>query len=170
METFAKKNWYLLTAKSNQDQRAEDNLLNQGYVVYRPLARVPRVRKGKRGYRFESLFPRYLFVQLDPEHDNWAPIRSTFGVSGFVKFGMYPSVVPDSLVEYVRQNEREFERRAIMIDEFQKNDQVMVMEGPFKGLQGLFKQFDGAQRALVLLHFLGQQRPIKVPVRVLKAI
>ncbi|MGI9316023.1 MAG: transcription/translation regulatory transformer protein RfaH [bacterium] len=170
MEAPSKKSWYLLTAKSNQDQRAQNNLLNQGYNVYRPLARVPRVRKGKREYRIESLFPRYLFIQLDTERDNWSPIRSTYGVSGFVKFGMYPSVVPDSLVEYVRENERNFEHRAILIDEFQKDDQVVVMKGPFKGLEGLFKQFEGKQRALVLLHFLGHQRPVRVPTRVLKAI
>ena len=128
------------------------------------------MRKGTRDYLTESLFPRYLFIQLDPDHDNWAPIRSTYGVSGFVKFGMYPTIVPDSLIEYVRENEKEFEQRAIMIDELQKNDPVIVMEGPFKGLEGLFKQFEGAQRASVLLHFLGQQRPVRVPARVLKAI
>ena len=83
---------------------------------------------------------------------------------------MYPSLVPDSLIQYVRKNEREFEHRAILIDEFQRNDRVLVMEGAFKGLEGLFKQFKGEQRAIVLLHFLGRQRPVKVPARVLKAI
>ena len=170
MKTSSNKNWYLLTAKANQDQRAEENLLNQGYNVYRPLARIPRVCRGKRDYRIESLFPRYLFIQLDPERDNWAPIRSTYGVSGFVKFGMYPSIVPDSLIDFVRENEQEFENRAIVIDEFRENDQVMVMEGPFKGFEGLFKQFDGKRRALVLLQFLGHQRPVKVPIGVLSAI
>jgi transcriptional antiterminator RfaH len=170
LKNSSTKSWYLLTAKPNQDQRAEQNLLNQGYTVYRPLARVPRVRKGKNEYRIESLFPRYLFIRLDPEQDNWSPIRSTYGVSGFVKFGMYPTVVPDSLIQYVRENEREFERRASLIDEFQSNDPVLVMEGIFKGLEGLFKQFEGEQRAIVLLHFLGHQRPVEVPTQVLKAI
>jgi transcriptional antiterminator RfaH len=170
LETSSTKHWYLLTAKPNQDQRAEQNLLNQGYTVYRPLARVPRVSKGMNQYRIESLFPRYLFIQLDPEQDNWSPIRSTYGVSGFVKFGMYPSVVPESLIQYVRKNEREFEHRAILIDEFRSNDPVLVTEGVFKGLEGLFKQFEGEQRAIVLLHILGHQRPVEVPTRVLKAI
>jgi transcriptional antiterminator RfaH len=134
------------------------------------MARVPRVLKGKLKYRIESLFPRYLFIQLDPERDNWAPIRSTYGVSGFVKFGMYPSVVPDSLVNYVKDHEQEFEHRAISIDQFQSNDPVMVMDGAFRGLEGLFMQFEGKQRALVLLHFLGHLRPVRVPTRVLKAI
>jgi transcriptional antiterminator RfaH len=170
LEAASKKCWYLLNAKANQDQRAQDNLLNQGYTVYRPLARVPRIRQGKREYRIESLFPRYLFIQLDPQQDNWSPIRSTYGVSGFVKFGMYPSVVPDSLIDYMREHEQEFERRAIVINELQENDPILVLDGAFKGLEGVFMQFEGKQRALVLLHFLGHQRPVRVPIRALKSL
>lgn len=33
------------------------------------------------------MFPRYLFVRLTAAVDNFAPIRSTFGVSRLVKFG-----------------------------------------------------------------------------------
>ena len=164
------KKWYLLTAKSNQDQRAEDNLLNQGYTVYRPLIRVPRIRKGRREYRIESLFPRYLFVQLDPKQDNWSPIRSTFGVAGFVKLGMYPSVVPDHLIEYIRSHEQDYERRAVTIDEIRKNDTVSFLGGSFAGYEGIFQKYDGEERALVLLHFLGQQRLVKVPASILKVI
>jgi len=38
----------------------------------------------------ESLFPRYLFVQLDigPQGLDWGPIRSTMGVSRLVRFGV----------------------------------------------------------------------------------
>lgn len=83
---------------------------------------------------------------------------------------MYPSVVPEALIDFLRKNEQEFEHRAVMIDELQKNDQVVVLEGPFKGFEGLFKQFEGRKRSLVLLHFLGHQRQVTVPTRVLKAI
>ena len=83
---------------------------------------------------------------------------------------MYPSVVPETLIDFLQKNEQEFEHRAVMIDELQKNDQIVVLEGPFKGFEGLFEQFEGRQRSLVLLHFLGQQRQVRVPTRVLRAI
>jgi len=164
------KRWYLLTAKPNQDVRACENLENQGYSVYRPLARVPRVVRGKRSYRFESLFPRYLFIHLDTELDNWAPIRSTYGVAGFVKFGQMPSVVPDRLIEYIRQHENAYGRRAVEITEFKADDPVLVMDGPFRGAEGLFQHFDGEGRAMVLMQFLGQQRPMRIPAGILRAI
>jgi transcriptional antiterminator RfaH len=162
--------WYLLTAKPNQDQRAADNLENQGYTIYRPLARVPRVRRGKRCYGIESMFPRYLFIRLDPDNDNWAPIRSTYGVSGFVKFGLYPSMVPDELIDYLQQHEEEFPGRAVTIEDFKQNDLVQVTEGAFKGCEGIFQKFDGEERAFILLHFLGHQRPVAVSTTVLKSI
>ena len=33
----AARHWYLLQCKPRQDERAEENLLRQGYHCYRPL-------------------------------------------------------------------------------------------------------------------------------------
>ena len=154
------KQWFLITAKANQDSRAEQNLTNQGYEIYRPLARVPRIRRGKRQYQIESLFPRYLFIRLNVKEDNWSPIRSTYGVSGFVRFGSLPSVVPDSLIRFLKENETVFEQKAVNIDDFQQNDAIKVLDGLFKGYEGIFIGYEGEHRATILLQFLGQQRPI----------
>ena len=170
MTVTTSKRWYLLTAKPNQDRRAVENLENQGYTVYRPLARIPRVIRGKRTYRVESLFPRYLFIHLDTDMDNWSPIRSTYGVAGFVKFGLQPSVVPDALIHYIRRHEREYGERAIEITEFKPDDPIRVTAGPFQGAEGLFQHFDGDGRAMVLLEFLGHQRPMQVPANILSVI
>lgn len=162
--------WYLLTARPNQDARAQEQLENQGYTVYRPLARVPRVVRGKRTFRIESLFPRYLFIRLSEESDNWSPIRSTRGVAGFVRFGAWPSVVPDALVAYLRRNEGSFEQRAIAIADLKQDSAVRVLGGAFKGCEGIFRRYDGEERALVLLQFLGQQRPVAIASRLLESI
>ncbi len=162
--------WYLLTAKPGQDARAQGQLENQGYTVYRPLARVPRVLRGRRMQRIESLFPRYLFIQLDTENDNWSPIRSTRGVAGFVRFGPWPTVVPDDLIEYLRVNEEAFGERAIEIMDLRQDTAVRVLDGPFKGAEGILQRFDGEERALVLLQFLGGQRPVEIPTRLLASL
>jgi hypothetical protein len=39
------KNWHLLMTKPNEDKRAEENLLNQGYELFRPVLRQFAVRK-----------------------------------------------------------------------------------------------------------------------------
>jgi len=51
------KAWYLVHCKSRQDERAEDNLIRQGYACYRPQVCCERVVKGRRAVVSESLFP-----------------------------------------------------------------------------------------------------------------
>ncbi len=78
------KHWYTIQCKPREEARAEANLDRQGYRTFRPLIRQPIGRGGCRTAVTESLFPRYLFAQLCDVAENWAPIRSTRGVLGWV--------------------------------------------------------------------------------------
>ncbi|MCB1637780.1 MAG: transcription/translation regulatory transformer protein RfaH [Thiothrix sp.] len=155
----SERRWYLLTSKPHNDDVAEENLRNQKYEIYRPLAQRLRKRRGKMVKTIESLFPRYIFIHLDQLNDNWAPIRSTRGVQNFVRFGRenMPSPVLDVLVHTLQENERLLGERVINLDRFHSGDQVIITEGPFKGLLGVFKTYDGEQRAIVMLEILHKQ-------------
>lgn len=156
------KQWYLIMAKPNQDERAEINLVRQGYEVYRPMARVPKTRRGKRVMMVESLFPRYQFIRLQRLVDNWAPIRSTYGVLTLVRFGLIPAVVPEELVKFLRENESDFEKNAISLNDFKKNDRVKIIDGPLQGCEAIFQNYDGKERAILLLKFLGRTKKVAV--------
>ena len=157
------KSWYLLQSKPNQDEKAELQLLNQEYEVYRPLAKRLRKYRGKIVEKIESLFPRYLFIRLNTVDDNWAPIRSTVGVSSIVRFGLEPAKVPDQLILDLRFQEGDFSKRAVDLDRFKEGESVLVEEGAFKGLKAVFDCYDnGQQRSFVLLEIMG--RLTKLPV------
>ena len=98
----AARHWYLLQCKPRQDERAEENLLRQGYHCYRPQHQRERILRGQRQTVSESLFPGYLFIQLGPL-DNWAPLRSTRGVSRLVAFGNQPLPVSAELIAQLRR-------------------------------------------------------------------
>lgn len=148
------KKWYLLTAKPQNDAYAETQLVNQGYQVYRPLAKRIRKRRQKLIEVIESLFPRYLFIQLDTVNDNWAPIRSTLGIAGFVKFGNNPAVVPESIIETLMLNEDELSQKTISLDRFKKGDKIIIESGPYIGLNAVFDAYNGEERAVILLNML----------------
>jgi transcriptional antiterminator RfaH len=148
------KKWYLLTTKPQNDAYAETQLVNQGYDVYRPLAKRIRKRRQKLIEVIESLFPRYLFIQLDTVNDNWAPIRSTRGVAGFVTFGNNPAVVPELIVETLMLNEDELSEKAISLDRFKQGDKVIIESGPYVGLNAVFDAYNGDERAVILLNML----------------
>ena len=91
--------WYAIHTKARQEYVAMENLVRQSYEVFLPLIRQSRRRRGRWQAVTEPLFPGYLFSRLDLEADNIAPIRSTRGVAGLVRFGGLPCPVPADVVE-----------------------------------------------------------------------
>ncbi len=162
------KRWYLLYTKPRQELIALANLLNQAYVAYAPQIEIrKRTNQGWRQVR-ESLFPNYVFIQLDDTQDNWKPIRSTKGVNGFVRFGSgMPAHVPDTIMAQLL---------AINIDQLQAElthypkagDRVMVSVGD-AWLDALVQSDDGKGRVAVLLSLLGQEQSLWVEATAVRA-
>ena len=90
------KNWYLIKTKPRQENIAKQNLENQNYLIFCPIAKMNN--------KLVVLFPGYLFIQLNDKTQNWSPINSTKGVSHFVKFGLNFAKVPTSVVEFIKNN------------------------------------------------------------------
>lgn len=145
------KNWYLVYTKPRKEKLAFYNLQNQFYEVFLPLVKVEKINKGSRRIVEEPLFPRYLFIQLDKFGcQSWAPIRSTFGVSCLVKFGHQFAEVGDELVVWIQQHLA----TAPIAERFKSGDLVTITQGPFKGIDAVFKTYDGDERAILLVDFL----------------
>jgi transcriptional antiterminator RfaH len=93
--------WYLLRCKPSEDSRAEGELLNQDFTVFRPvIARKKLVRRKKKTV-IESLFPGYIFINLS-DSDDGSTIQYTRGVIGFVRFGGYPTPVDNSVLSRLK--------------------------------------------------------------------
>ena len=156
------KNWYLIYSKPQKELVARQNLERQGYEVYLPMARLRRRRMGKGVTRIEPLFPRYLFIKLDTKTDNWSPIRSTLGVNNIVKFGMYPSAVPETLIELLDDRCDEEGIQDIAPDEYKEGEAIRVMEGPMTGLEGVFLAKTSSDRVMVLLDIVGKHTRVNM--------
>jgi transcriptional antiterminator RfaH len=145
------KKWYLLYTKPRQEKLALQHLQNQAYEVYLPLIQVEKIRQGVRGLVEEALFSRYLFIQLDEAgSQSWAPIRSTVGVSQLVKFGHRFAEVSQDLVSWVQDQAKVMK----LAPELKQGDVVTITEGPFRGMDAIFKTYDGEKRAILLLNLL----------------
>lgn len=158
------KLWYALMSKPQKDAYAEEQLNNQGYTTYRPLAMREKRHRGKVIKVTESLFPRYLFINLDAVNDNWAPIQSTYGVSSLVRFGDLPLSIPDSLIDQLKQQENQFQEKAIDLDRFKQGDIVTIGGGSFEGLNAIFERYSGEERVILFMNILNEQSKVAVPV------
>jgi len=159
-----RKQWYLVYTKPREEQLAESNLIRQGYTVYLPLIRNRRRSRGKFKSFIEPMFPRYLFIQLDQNTDNWAPVRSTYGVSSMVYFGIKPASIPNEIVELLTSHADENSIYQIPDQDYRQGDKLMVVEGPMAGLQGVFLSDNTRERVEILLDYLGKQTEVNVSI------
>ena len=157
------ENWYVVCCKPHQEAIAEENLLRQGYRVYLPRIQIRLRRRGQWIDGSEVLFPRYIFIRLNPCRRSAAPVRSTRGVVGLVRFGGQPAVVPDSVMKALLQ--REDAKSGLHQDNrkmLRAGELVSLVDGPLSGMEGVIAQLDGERRAIVLLEFLGHANKVSV--------
>jgi len=159
----AVRHWHAVFCKPRQDSRAEHHLRNQDFEVFRPKVRSRQRRAGRYQMLTESMFPRYLFVRLGRGVDDWSTIRSTRGAVGLVRSGSDTPIVPEAVIETLRLrcSSEDVVNLTGAID-YKANDAVEIIEGPCAGYQALFKARSGAERVIVLLELLSQERAIEL--------
>jgi transcriptional antiterminator RfaH len=159
-------NWYAVHTKPRSEQLARVHLERQGFEC-----RLPRTRRALRDARgmresIEPLFPRYLFLHADPACDNLATVRSTRGVSGLVRFGVEPALVPQRVIDALAARTRDDDGLVELdVPELTPGAQVRIAQGPFAGLDAVFQAHGAQQRVLLLLRVLGEACPVRVPLR-----
>ena len=147
------KSWYLIHTKPKQESIAKDNLERQNYSVYLPMLIIRRKRRGRSVRVTEAMFPRYLFIHLDDSTDDWAPIRSTIGVSEMVRFGIIPAKISEEMVAAIKRRENDEGIHELQASDFEEGQEVRITEGPFEGYEAIFKAKSGQQRAVPAWHF-----------------
>ena len=158
------KFWYLVHTKPKQEMTAKENLVRQDYCVYLPMAVSRRRRDGRTKRTVEALFPRYLFIHLDDSTDDWAPIRSTIGVSRLVRFGLIPAKISENLVAAIKKRENDEGVHELQVSDFEDGQQVRIAEGPFEGHEAIFKAKSGQERAVVLLKIAQSMAKIQIDI------
>ena len=149
--------WYVVHTKPRNEARALENLQNQGFECFLPTMEVEKRVRNRVQKVVVPTFSRYLFIRLSDTTQNWAPIRSTLGVSQLVRFGTHPAKAPQSLIDFLRQAPPvELERL------FGVGDKVQMIDGPLKGLEGVYQAHDSDMRAMVLVELLGQPQKLRV--------
>lgn len=156
--------WYLLYCKPGQDAKAVENLTRQGFHVFSPTINVGRAKDGHRSNTcFEPLFPRYIFIKVDPEVNSIAPVKSTHGVSNFVMFGGVYATAPDSLIDKIKSQAASLITVNRSVREFSKGDRVNVNGYGFDQVKAIYCCSCGSERAMILMEILGEESRVSVP-------
>jgi transcriptional antiterminator RfaH len=111
-----------------------------------------------------SLFPRYIFVEIDMEYQRWRSINGTRGVSYLLSMGECPSTVPNGIVEEIIA--RESDDRLIRIHEktpYNSGEIIEITSGALIDQVGSFLRMDKQKRVVLLLELLGRNVEVRLP-------
>jgi transcriptional antiterminator RfaH len=173
-ETMHGLRWYLVQCKPNAAQIAVRNLENQGYSTFLPLQEITK-RKGKIFQRqIHTLFPGYLFVQINPYQGPWRQINSTRGVTRLIRLGAEPSVVPNEIVETLmaRCNKQGVLRQTskTLSSQLHTGSRAQITQGPFSGFIATISDIDPNNRINILIEIMGQTTKVAINAGALKAV
>ena len=143
-------------SKPREEQRAEKNLLRQGYEVFLPLCRKAR------SLEMAPLFPRYLFVWI-AEGKQWSPVGNTPGVSKILKNSAHRlATVPEKVIREIQARMDKDGGAVILQDEspkkrtFNPGQRIQVIGGTHSGMNGLYVS-RSKDRVIALLTMFGRQ-------------
>lgn len=161
------KRWYLVYCKRGEQPRAQRHLHNQNVECYYPTVTLEKKVRGKIKKVEEPLFPSYMFVRFDYiKGPSFTTIRSTRGITDFIRFGAYPKELQGDLIYYLKQleqekrnteNEEQGEAKPLV-----KGTMVNILQGQFTGMEAIYLQPDGDMRSIMLVEMLNKMVPISV--------
>lgn len=144
--------WYLVFTKPHHETIAKLNLERQGFHIYLPLFQQHKRRRNLYQIVTEPLFPRYIFINLSSDLDDWSKIRSTRGCVSLVRFGAVPARLPDALIDQLKQEETErLTKKEDSIPSFKSGDRVRILDGILIGYEGIVEIKNSQQRITLLL-------------------
>ncbi len=152
-------NWYAIYTKPQCEESVSLMLRNSGIEVLSPRIRIKKYVRGRFEYVIEPLFKSYIFacIESDAHHHM---IRYTRGVRYIVSKD-HPVIVPQEIVDTIRD---QMEDGVITPkpEHLSKGDRVVVREGPFARLYGIFQHpVPGRDRVVILLEALNSRLEVE---------
>lgn len=148
--------WFAVHTLPFGEARAEGNLKNQDFQTFLPK-RKKTIRHARKLATIDApFFPRYLFVVLDLNRDQWRKINGTFGVARLVMRGDTPQPVPPGVVEALIASA---DARGILHlgEQLKIGSKVRLLAGPFAEQLAILEHLDDSGRVRVLAEILGRQ-------------
>jgi transcription antitermination factor NusG len=157
------KNWFVLNTKPKKEFHVEKIFVEAGFRIYNP--------KYKQDERIKPFFPGYEFLYFDfPEE--YRLVKYTRGVKKIVGTQEGPTPIPEEVLDALKAREVDgFIELLKYGEEPELGDEIEVVEGPLKGLRGIFKrELSDADRVLILMNYVSYQGQLVIERKKLKKL
>jgi transcriptional antiterminator NusG len=169
--------WYVVHTYSGYENKVKE-LLEERIEAYSmhamfddiliPTEEVEEIIKGKKGEKqvrktSRKFFPGYLLVHMVMTNETWHLVRDTPRVTGFIGGKTKPIPIPDGGMVDLVEKIKEGKLRPTVKMDFEKGDEVAIVEGPFSNFNGTVEEVKPEKgRLKVLVSIFGRQTPIEL--------
>ena len=164
------KDWFVIHTYSGYENKVKMNLekrvesMNMEEKIFRvlvPMEDEIELKNGKQKITKRKVYPGYVLVEMEMTDDSWYVVRNTPGVTGFVGSGTKPIPLLDSEVVTILQ-QMGMDDIQTRID-FEVNQSVQVIAGPFKDFVGVVREILADKGKLrVEVSMFGRETPVEL--------
>lgn len=172
--------WYFVQTHSSYEKRAKAGLIQQAQIdgledqlgsVVIPMEDIVELKAGEKVTRQRKFFPGYMLVQMTMSDEMWHVIRKTQRIIGFVGGERDPSPLPKHEVDKILGKMEKGAQAPTPVLSFEVNDQVRVIDGPFKNFSGSVEEVNpDKQKVRVLVSIFGRATPVELDFIQVEAI
>ena len=168
------KLWYVVNTYSGHESKVQEKLLSRtqtmGFQDYIFRVIVPEetvtetLKDGSTKEKKKKMFPGYILVEMIMSDEAWYIVRNTPGVTGFIgSSGHKAKPTPLMPQEIDRILATMGMSRVNIESEMSVGSKVTIVDGPFKGMNGVVDSIDMENNRLnVLIDLFGQETPVEV--------
>ncbi|MBI5100580.1 MAG: transcription termination/antitermination protein NusG [Nitrospirae bacterium] len=164
------KNWYVVHTYSGFEEKVRISIEEKVNVlgikdritnILIPTERVVELKAGKKKVSDKKFYPGYILVEMEMDDETWHLIKSIPRVTGFVG-GKHPVPIPLEEVDIIAQQLEKGPVQQVKT-QFQKGDNVRIIDGPFSNFNGFVDDVDMDHgRLRVMVSIFGRQTPVEL--------
>ena len=157
------ENWYVLNTKPKKEFQVEKLFFEGGIKIYNP--------KYLHENKVKSFFSGYEFIYFDYP-TQYQLVKYTRGVKKVVGNQEGPIPISKNVIEEIKAREvNGFIELNKYGEEPEEGSEIEVMEGPMKGLRGIFKkEHTDKERVMILLNYVSYQGQLIIEKKKLKKV
>ncbi len=164
------KKWYIVHTYSGFEEKVkaaiEEKIKLKGIEnkisrILIPSERIMQVKGKKKKETEKKFYPGYIMVEMDLDDETWYLIKNINRVTGFVG-GAKPVELPQEEVDAILQQIEKGPMVTIK-SQFEKGDNVKIIDGPFTNFVGYVDEVDMDHgRLRVMVSIFGRQTPVEL--------
>ena len=159
------KKWIAIYTKSRHEQIVINELSKKDIESFCPMFKERRQWSDRKKWVHFPLFRSYVFARIHLKENIF--VLQTIGVNKIVKFQNKISIIPDQVINDIK-NVVDGGYKIQQVDYFIKGDEVNVVSGPLKGVNGIIQYLKGDSRLIMKVEAIRQAFSIEISSEQLK--